>query len=74
MEELYDIKSQVDVFIGVGTSAQVFPAATLLQFFADVPQKYFIDPNPPLAALNGFTVLPGKASDKMPELVNILMT
>lgn len=72
VEELYEIVSQVDVFIGVGTSAQVPPAATLLRFFADVPEKYFIDPNPPLAALNGFTILEGTASEKMPELVELL--
>lgn len=46
MDELYAIQSQVDVLIIVGTSAQVYPAANLLQFFRDVPEKYFIDPNP----------------------------
>lgn len=71
VDELYEIVSQVDVFIGVGTSAQVYPAANLLRFFKDVKEKYFIDPNPAYAVLNGFTVLKGTASEKLPELVEI---
>lgn len=72
VDELYQIVSQVDVFIGVGTSAQVYPAANLLQFFRDVPEKYFIDPDPVYSALDGFRILVGKATEKMPELVEIL--
>lgn len=73
VDELYEIQPQVDIFIGVGTSAQVYPAANLLKFFAYTKDKYFIDPNPAYEALNdGFTVLKGKASEKMPELLELL--
>jgi NAD-dependent deacetylase len=72
VDDLYEIASQVDVFIGVGTSAQVYPAANLLQFFGNATEKYFIDPNPAYSALKGFTVLKGTACEKMPELVEIL--
>ena len=71
-DELYGMVSQVDVFIGVGTSAQVYPAANLLQFFGYAREKYFIDPNPAYSALNGFTVFKGTAAEKMPELVEVL--
>jgi len=70
LEELIDTAS---VFIGVGTSAQVYPAAGLLTLFADTKQKYFIDPNPAYGALYGFSVLEGKASVKLPELVQQLL-
>ncbi len=72
VDELYKIVSQVDVFIGVGTSAQVYPAANLLRFFGDVKEKYFIDPNPAYDSLHGFTILENKATEKMPELVKWL--
>ena len=72
VDDLYEMVSQVDVFIGVGTSAQVYPAAGLLRFFGDAREKYFIDPYPAYSALNGFTVFKGTACEKMPELVEAL--
>ncbi len=71
-DDLHKMVSQVDVFIGVGTSAQVYPAANLLQFFGYAREKYFIDPNPAYSTLDGFTVYKGTACQKMPELVEIL--
>ena len=71
-DRLYEIVSQVDAFIGVGTSATVYPAANLLRFFGDVKEKYFIDPNPAYDVLNGFTVIEGTAAQKVPELVAVL--
>lgn len=73
VEELYEIVSQVEIFIGVGTSAKVTPAATLLKFFGNVSEKYFIDPNPPVEVLNNYILLQGNASEKMPELVSKLI-
>lgn len=68
-EELVEIAPEVDVFIGVGTSARVFPAASLLEFFRGVREKYFIDPHPAYEMLNGYTVMQGTAAEKIPELV-----
>ncbi|MFM2061708.1 MAG: hypothetical protein RLZZ507_1378 [Cyanobacteriota bacterium] len=72
VDDLYKIQNQVDVFIVVGTSAQVYPAANLLKFFQNVPVKYFIDPHPHAELLTGFTVLPGKATEYLPVLVESL--
>lgn len=69
VDDLYQIVAQVDVFIVIGTSATVYPAANLLKFFQNVPEKYFIDPNPNYAALNGFTILEGSATKHLPSLV-----
>jgi NAD-dependent deacetylase len=74
VDELYEIVSQVDVFIGVGTSAQVYPAANLLRFFGDVREKYFIDPNPAYGVLDGFKIIQGTAAEKLPELVGNLIS
>lgn len=73
VEQLYEIVNQVDIFIGVGTSATVYPAANLLRFFANVPEKYFIDPDPNFDALFGYEVLVGTATEKLPKLVNQLI-
>lgn len=72
VDELYEIVDHVDVFIGVGTSAQVYPAANLLRFFGNVAEKYFIDPNPAYSELHGFNVIADTAAAKMPELVEVL--
>lgn len=74
MDSLFELLFDVDVFIGVGTSATVYPAASLLKFFAAIPEKYFVDPNPAYYALDGFTVLEGTAAEKMPELVESLIS
>lgn len=73
VDELYAIAPSVEIFIGIGTSAQVYPAANLLRFFQDVPDKYFIDPYPAYEVLNNFIVLEGKATEKLPELVKTLL-
>ncbi len=62
-----------DIFIGVGTSAQVYPAAGLLPMFRFTKEKYFIDPHPNYEMLNGYTVLKGSASEQLPKLVAKLM-
>ena len=74
VDTLYEIVSTIDIFIGVGTSAQVYPAANLLKFFGEVKEKYFIDPNPAYEVLNGFTVIKGTASQKIPQLVEQLIS
>jgi NAD-dependent deacetylase len=58
-----------DIFIGVGTSALVYPAAGLLPMFRRTNEKYFIDPNPNYDVIDGYTVLKGSASEQLPKLV-----
>jgi len=72
VDNLYEIVDRVDVFIGIGTSAQVYPAANLLRFFGNTQEKYFIDPNPAYEVLQGFTVYEGTASEQMSKLVERL--
>src|SRR5450759_1161828 len=71
---LEELVETADVFIGVGTSAQVYPAAGLLPLFKRTKLKYFIDPNPAYDMLDGFKVLKGTASEQMPECVENLET
>ena len=72
-EEVAELMKIADIFIGVGTSAQVYPAAGLLSLFRGTKTKYFIDPHPAHEALQGFEVLTGAASEKMPPLIERIM-
>lgn len=72
-EYLHELIASAYIFIGVGTSAQVYPAAGLLPAFQDTPHKYFIDPNPAYNMLKGYQVFADTASKAMPKLVENLL-
>ncbi len=72
-EYLQKLTSRTDIFIGVGTSAIVYPAAGLLPLFRHTPEKYFIDPNPNYDVLDNYAMLQGTASEQMPKLVEKLV-
>jgi NAD-dependent deacetylase len=71
-EYLEELMKTADLFIGIGTSAQVYPAAGLLPLFKRTKQKYFIDPHPAYDMLDGFEVMKGAASEEMPKLATAL--
>ncbi len=71
-KELDELAQNTRVFIGIGTTAQVQPAAGLLFTFRIAEKKYFIDLKPPLR-LHSFTRLEGKAGDHMPPLAEELL-
>jgi len=65
------IVSSADIFIVIGTSLAVYPAAGLTEYASEDAEKFIIDP---LAiGLQGYTVLRRKAGEGVPELVNKLL-
>jgi NAD-dependent deacetylase len=46
LENAVDIVSNADIFLIVGTSLQVYPAASLIEFCNEKTKIYYIDPNP----------------------------
>lgn len=66
-----EVKYNDGVFICVGTSAQVYPAASLIPLFAQVKNKYIIDPK--ARRIADYTLLTGKAGDEVPKLVEQLL-
>jgi NAD-dependent deacetylase len=72
-EELQELVRTAKIFIGVGTSALVYPAAGLLRMFTHTPERYFIDPHPNHEHLGGYTVLEGPACEHMPKLAAQLL-
>lgn len=73
LNEIKNLLDEAYIFIGVGTSAQVSPAADLVWMSRLVPLKFWIDPEPPLR-LKSFGILKGKATEKMPELTKFLLS
>jgi NAD-dependent deacetylase len=59
------------VFICVGTSAQVYPAAGLIPLFSGAEHKYFVDPKPQV--LEDFEILKGTAAEMLPDLAKKLL-
>ena len=66
-----EVKYNDGVFICVGTSAEVYPAAYLVSFFAQVKNKFIVDPAPKKVA--DYELLEGTAAAKLPELVERLL-
>ncbi|HMT30747.1 MAG TPA: NAD-dependent deacylase [Bacteroidia bacterium] len=63
-----------DVFLVIGTSLEVYPAATLLQFAMPETIKYFIDPAAKsLGGIPNFTSIKEKAGSAVPRLVSKLI-
>lgn len=72
LEEAASIISGADIFIVVGTSLAVYPAAGLVDFAPDHSEKYIVDPK--AVSLRGFTAIYEKAGTGIPLLAEKLMT
>ncbi|MBP7497878.1 MAG: NAD-dependent deacylase [Bacteroidales bacterium] len=65
---------KADIFIVIGTSMQVYPAAGLINYVPGNIPKYYIDPKATdINYINNLTIIKNKASIAVPELVNDLL-
>ncbi|MCQ2198401.1 MAG: NAD-dependent deacylase [Paludibacteraceae bacterium] len=73
-EEAIDVVSEADIFVVIGTSMVVYPAASLIQYIPSSTHTYFIDPNPNSSMLGNprIKVIPKKASEGVVDLVKLL--
>lgn len=65
------LAAEADVFVIIGTSLVVYPAAALLQYVRRGVPVYYIDPHP-AAVPEGVTVIRKTATEGMRELFRIL--
>ena len=71
MEPAVDLVRQADIFVVIGTSLVVYPAAGLLNYVRPGTPVYYIDPNPaPVPAW--VHVIRKGASEGVAELTRIL--
>ena len=64
LEKAIEITSMADILIIVGTSMQVYPAASLINYIKPNTPIYFIDPKPSIQEndFNNLTIIPKKAT------------
>lgn len=73
IEPAIEMAGEADIFVVIGTSLVVYPAASLMNFVRrDVP-IFYIDPNPaPVPKNSNITVIAKTATEGMAELAEIL--
>lgn len=71
IEPAIELASEADVFVVIGTSLNVYPAASLLHYVRRGVPVYYIDPHPASVPSN-VTVIPKKATEGVKELIEIL--
>lgn len=71
IEPAIELTEQADVFVVIGTSLVVYPAAALLHYVRKGVPVYYIDPAP-AAVPAGVTVLKMTATEGVRELVKLL--
>lgn len=71
IEPAVRLVEEADIFVVIGTSLNVYPAAGLLHYVRPGVPVYYIDPNP-ASVPEGVTVLPMKASEGVEKLAGIL--
>ncbi|MCX6276107.1 MAG: NAD-dependent deacylase [Bacteroidetes bacterium] len=72
LEHAAFLASRADIFLVIGTSLQVYPAAGLTRYAPEGIPKYYIDPKAVDIGSN-FEVMPLKAGEGVPTLVKRLM-
>jgi len=71
LEPAIEIMAQADILVIIGTSMQVYPAASLANYVNHNVPIYFIDPKPTINAsdFNNLTIISENASTGVPKLV-----
>jgi NAD-dependent deacetylase len=75
LEKAIEITEKADILIIIGTSMQVYPAASLVNFVKSNTPIYFIDPKPSVSknSFNNLTIIAKIAVNGVPELVEQLI-
>lgn len=74
MEEAIQVAMLADIFIVIGTSLQVYPAASLIDYVPDHAPTYLIDPSSPGSHLRRDIIyIPKKATEGMKSVEEILL-
>lgn len=76
LEEAIEMVEKADYFVVIGTSLQVYPAASLIQFTNPQVPVFYIDPNPNKISnlRNTLQIIDKKASEGLPILKEKLLS
>jgi len=67
-----ELCEKADILIIIGTSMQVYPAASLMHYIPENVPVYFIDPKPAVTSSKRITVIAKPATIGVKEVVNLL--
>ncbi len=76
LEKAIEITASADILLIIGTSMQVYPAASLINYIKSGTPIYFIDPKPVInaSAYENLTIIPQKATlgmEKFMQKINL---
>lgn len=71
MGKAVDICQSADILLIIGTSLQVYPAASLMHYVSGSTKIYYIDPKPSIRSQNNLTVIADNASVGMKKIREI---
>ena len=74
MLDAVQIVENADILIVIGTSLQVYPAASLIDYTKPEVKIYLIDPNPGLSETHKLKIFAEPATSGMEKLYNLLTT
>jgi NAD-dependent deacetylase len=74
LEQAIDITATADILIIIGTSMQVYPAASLINYAKPGVPIYFIDPNPAISEsyYANLSIIPEKAGDGLKKFLEMI--
>lgn len=72
MEKAIDICQTAEILLIIGTSLQVYPAASLMHYVPNGIKIYYIDPKPAIHSLGNLTVIPDNATVGLKKIIEIL--
>ncbi len=74
LDKAIEITKKADILVIIGTSMQVYPAASLIHYIQPDTPVYFIDPKPNISQnnYNNLTIISEKASVGVEKLVKLL--
>ena len=74
IEPAVDLVQKAEILIIIGTSLQVYPAASLMYYAKSDSVKYLIDPKAePSSRVSNLTIIKEKATIGVPQLVDKLL-
>ncbi len=72
IDKAMQICTTADILVIIGTSMQVYPAASLMHYVSENTPIYFIDPNPAIESKHNLTVISETATKGMKMLKALL--
>ncbi|NCP06451.1 MAG: NAD-dependent deacylase, partial [Flavobacteriales bacterium] len=72
IEKAMDICMTADILVIIGTSMQVYPAASLMHYVTQGTPTYFIDPKPALESKPNLTVIAEPATTGVKRFIELI--